>query len=384
MFSKITVGQGTIHLSRVVAIILAFMAFGMFMFFAVTFILLPLFGQINDLVAKLPDYTTKVESTNMDWLLKDPSQYPRLPYNFETLIDDAMTWVMGFMGGILRNLFKSTMDIIANLVGLIVVPFLAFYFLKDWRELRLMMINLFTYDTQPKVAHILDEIGRTLSAYIQGLGKLSLIAGACITVGVAILGIQFPLVFGFLAVMAETVPVVGPLMGAVPAVFIAYSQNTSSAFSVALFYLVFYQIDGNILMPRIMGSKIDLHPVVLILSLLIGAKLYGILGMLFAVPVAAVYRVLYKELWHSSDEPRPTVKTMMISDYRLEQNLPYDLTRPVAEMAAFFDILPQSDSTDVLKIVQEADGCVAILQTEDGTRRVSRPFTILQDVRKKK
>ena len=56
---------------------------------------------------------------------------------------------------------------------------------------------------------------------------------------------------------------------------------------------------------------------------------------------------------------------MMISDYRLEQNLPYDLTRPVAEMAAFFDILPQSDSTDVLKIVQEADGCVAILQTEE-------------------
>ena len=101
---KITVGQGTIHLSRVVAIILAFMAFGMFMFFAVTFILLPLFGQINDLVAKLPDYTTKVESTNMDWLLKDPSQYPRLPYNFETLIDDAMTWVMGFMGDILRTL----------------------------------------------------------------------------------------------------------------------------------------------------------------------------------------------------------------------------------------------------------------------------------------
>ena len=72
---------------------------------------------------------------------------------------------------------------------------------------------------------------------------------------------------------------------------------------------------------------------------------------------------------------------MIISDYRLEQNLPYDLSRPVAEMAAFFDILPQSDSADVLKIVQEADGCVAILQTEDGTRRVSRPFTILQDVR---
>lgn len=304
MFSKITLGKGTIHLSRVITIILAFFAFGLFLFLVVTFILLPLFGQINDLVTKLPDYTNKVESTNLEWLLKDPAEYPRLPYNFETLIDDAMTWIMGFMGSVIRNLFKSTMDIIANLVGLIVVPFLAFYFLKDWRELRLMIINLFTYDTQSKVAHILDEIGRTLSAYIQGLGKLSMIAGICITVGTAMLGVQFPLVFGFIAMLAETVPVVGPLMGAVPAIFIAYSQNPSSAFSVAFFYLVFYQIDGNIIMPRIMGRKIDLHPVILILSLLIGAKLYGILGMLFAVPVAAVYRVLYKELWHSGAESR--------------------------------------------------------------------------------
>ena len=87
-----------------------------------------------------------------------------------------------------------------------------------------------------------------------------------------------------------------------PAVFIAYSQSPQSAFYVALFYLVFYQFDANVLMPRIIGKKIDLHPVILILSLLIGAKLYGILGMLFAVPVAAVYRVLYKELWHSTDE----------------------------------------------------------------------------------
>lgn len=180
---------------------------------------------------------------------------------------------------------------------MIVVPFLAFYFLKDWRELRLMMINLFTYDTQPKVAHILDEIGRTLSAYIQGLGKLSLIAGACITVGVAILGIQFPLVFGFPGGHGRDCAggwsLDGCCAGGIYRVFAKYFFG----FSVALFYLVFYQIDGNILMPRIMGSKIDLHPVVLILSLLIGAKLYGILGMLFAVPVAAVYRVLYKELW---------------------------------------------------------------------------------------
>ena len=225
-----------------------------------------------------------------------------MPHNIESLFDYITSWLMGFVAAVLRNLLKSTLDIIANLVGLIVVPFLAFYFLKDWRDLRAMLINFFSYEAQPRVAHIIDEIGVTLSCYIQGLARLSLIAGFCIAVGTTILGIHYPLVFGLLAILAEMVPVVGPLIGAVPAVFIAYSQSPQSAFYVALFYLVFYQFDANVLMPRIIGKKIDLHPVILILSLLIGAKLYGILGMLFAVPVAAVYRVLYKELWHSTDE----------------------------------------------------------------------------------
>ena len=276
LFGKITLGRGTIHLSRVVTILMAFVAFGVIVFCAVTFIILPLFGQINALVGKIPDYTTKMDAATFDWLLEDPANYPRLPHNIESLFDYITSWLMGFVA--------------------------AFYFLKDWRDLRAMLINFFSYEAQPRVAHIIDEIGITLSCYIQGLARLSLIAGFCIAVGTTILGIHYPLVFGLLAILAEMVPVVGPLIGAVPAVFIAYSQSPQSAFYVALFYLVFYQFDANVLMPRIIGKKIDLHPVILILSLLIGAKLYGILGMLFAVPVAAVYRVLYKELWHSTDE----------------------------------------------------------------------------------
>lgn len=72
---------------------------------------------------------------------------------------------------------------------------------------------------------------------------------------------------------------------------------------------------------------------------------------------------------------------MMSSDYKLEQKLPYDLTRPVAEMAAFFDILPHSDSAALLTVAAEADSCVAVWQAANGTRTVSRPFTVLQDVR---
>lgn len=297
---KVKMGQGTIHLSRVVAIILAFFTLGFVIMIGIGFVLLPLFGEINALLVKMPD-VLQANKSGLEDIINDPSTFPVLPSSFGMLLDDIVNLTMGFVAGIGRNLLTSSMEIAKNLIGLAIVPFLAFYFVKDWRELRSMLISFFSFDVQPRAAHIIDEIGRTLSAYIQGLGKLSLIAGFCITIGTACLGLEYPYVLGFLALFAETIPMVGPIIGAVPAIFIAYGQSSTDAFHVALFYLVFYQIDANFIMPKVMGKQIDLHPVILIISLLIGAKMFGIVGMLFAVPVAAVYRVLYKELWHESE-----------------------------------------------------------------------------------
>lgn len=302
IITKIKVSRGTMHINRVVAIIFAIIGFCVFVGIAVGLILLPLFGQINDLMVRMPDLAVKVQSGSFEDMLGGRNGVsPRLPSDFGMLLDYAVNWAMAFVGGVLRHLLLSSIDIVRNLVGLIIVPFLTFYFLKDWRELRAMLINLFNYDSQAKAAHVVDEIGVTLSSYVNGLGKCALLSGFCITVGTLALGIDFPLVLGFWAILAETIPVVGPMMGAVPAVFIAYGQSSGAALDVALFYLIYYQLDANFIMPKIMGQKIDLHPVILILSLLIGAKLFGILGMVFAVPVAAVYRVLYKELWHAGE-----------------------------------------------------------------------------------
>lgn len=296
--SQIRMAHGMIKLSWAVAIVLALLAFCLFIVVTIGFIILPLFGQMNEFIQKLPAIATKSNIVAFETALDNPAALPVLPSNFNMLFEDLVNWAMGFVSALLSKLLKSSMEIFQNLIGMIIVPFLTFYFLKDWRDLRRMVINLFTHDVQPKAARILDEIGKTLSAYVRGLGKLSLISGFCIAVGTAIMGIELPLVLGFWAILAETVPVVGPLMGAVPAIFIAYEQSPESAFNVALFYIVYYQIDANILLPKVMGKNVDVHPVVLIISLLIGAKLFGILGMVFAVPVAAVYGVMYRELWH--------------------------------------------------------------------------------------
>jgi predicted PurR-regulated permease PerM len=296
--TKVTFGKTGMHPSRVMAIILAFLTFIIFVFVVVVFIILPLFAQMNDLFARLPEYTAQLQSDSLNLISKGQMTFPLLPSSISSLVNDTLNGIMTFISGMVKNLLASTLQIVANLFGLIVVPFLAFYFLKDWRELTAMVVNVFNEQSRPKAQQVLSHIGRAVSAYVSGLWKLSLLAGFCITIVLLIAGVKYPLVFGFLAMVAETIPVIGPLIAAVPAIFIAYSFSPQSAMWLTVFYLLYYTLDGQVFTPIIMGKQIDLHPVIIIVALLISAKLFGIIGMPFALPVAAVYRVLYKELWH--------------------------------------------------------------------------------------
>lgn len=300
--TSLRVGRGMFRVPWMCAIIIAIGAFCVFLVGVFSFLILPLFGQMNEFTQRLPELIKESKVSDLNGFLNDPSKLPLLPSNFDMLVEDIMQWTMGFSGNLLRNLLKSSMDMVSNLIGMVVVPFLTFYLLKDWREMRSWVINFFKYEDQEKASHVIDEIGITISAYVRGLGKLALLSGCVISIGTFILGLEYPLVLGFWAVLAETIPVVGPVLGAIPAVFLAYRIDAATAINVAIFYLVYYQLDANVIMPKIMGGKIDLHPFVIIASLIIGAKLFGILGMVFAVPIAAVYRVLYKELWHIGEK----------------------------------------------------------------------------------
>lgn len=298
--THLQLGKSGTHPSSLMAIVLAFLVFAAIAGVIVSYIVLPLFGQLNALIVRLPEYSTQVDGDSLFRLIKDPAANPgSLPSSIEGLLEDTLAWIMGFVSTMVRNLLHSTMEIMASLFGLIVVPFLAFYFLKDWKQLCDMIESMGDPSAKPKVHKVLVRIGSAISSYVSGLWKLSLLSGISVTVVLAVLGIPYPMVFGFIAMMAETIPILGPLVASVPAVFVAYtSVSPHVALMAVIFYACYYTLDGQVFVPVIMGRKINLHPVVIILALMIGGRLFGILGMLFAVPVAAVYRVLYDELWH--------------------------------------------------------------------------------------
>ena len=303
MITQVRVAHGMIKLSRAVAIVLALIGFILFIVIAVAFIVLPLFGQLNELLGKLPQLGVTSNSHDLEAMLQDPSKIPMLPSSFDMLTDGLIKWAMGFVASVLRNLLRSSLEIVSNLIGLIIVPFLAFYFLKDWRDLRSMAINLFNYDVQERAAKVIDDIGRTLSAYTRGLCKLSLISGFVITVGTFILGIQFPLVLGFWAILLRSgaLPVkvniietrtVGPSLG--------QDSKDKSVFAFAiglgaviLFMAGFYRLSGIIADISLMAYVILLLAILKLLDATL--TLPGVAGIILSIGMAVDANVLIFE-----------------------------------------------------------------------------------------
>lgn len=128
------------------------------------------------------------------------------------------------------------------------------------------------------------KVGR----WFQGQLLLALSVGLVVFVGLSIMNIKYALLLGIIAIIFEVVPMVGPVLSAIPALVLAFAQSTTLGIWVLIFYIVVQQLEGHVLAPVILGKTLGLNPVTVVIALLIGAKLAGILGVLMAVPVAVV------------------------------------------------------------------------------------------------
>ena len=144
---------------------------------------------------------------------------------------------------------------------------------------------------------LFKEIHFVLNAYIRGQLLLSTLMAVVVFIGMWTLNIPYPLVIGLLAGIVEMVPLIGPIIGAIPPVLLGLLQGTTVMLQVIFFYIIVQQVDGHFVMPKLMGSIINVHPVAIIAGVLIGGKIFGVLGMMIAVPLVAVLQILLKHMW---------------------------------------------------------------------------------------
>ena len=278
------------------AILLSFLFSAVFLTVLVAYIFMPFVGEFDQFIANLPKLIARVKQITLS--LGVTAQSVDLPENVRIMIDNGLSNAAAYSLDVARRLVNAILGFAGKVVELIVVPVLVFYFLKDGRGIRDDFIIAFPPAAREKARIIIDEIGVVISGYIRGQVLVSAAMGLFVFIGMFALGVEYPLVLGLVAALTEAIPVVGPIIGAVPALLLAYLTSSVLALKVLAFYIFIHQIENNLLVPSIMKHTLDLHPVVVIVSLLFGAHIAGVVGMLLAVPMAAILKVFYKYLWY--------------------------------------------------------------------------------------
>ena len=198
-------------------------------------------------------------------------------------------------GELLNTLLSSAAGIINIVMLFVIVPVVAVYLLLDWDRMVARIDDLLPRDHAPTIRKLAADIDATLASFIRGMGTVCIILGTYYAVALMVIGLQFGLVVGFVAGLVTFIPYLGALIGGALAIGLALFQFWGDWVSIGLVAGVFVLgqvIEGNVLTPKLVGSSVGLHPVWLILALSIFGTLFGFVGMLVAVPVAAAIGVV--------------------------------------------------------------------------------------------
>ena len=187
---------------------------------------------------------------------------------------------------------------IINLLGLLfITPVVTFYMLRDWEKVLAAIDGALPLDHADTIRKLAREIERRHRGYLRGQALVCLCLGSIYAIGLSLVGLQFGLVIGLIAGAISFIPFVGTFVGAVMAIGMALAQfppDWIGVVKVAAVFLFGQTMEGNVLSPKLVGDRVGLHPVWIMFALLAGGSLFGFVGILIAVPTAAVIGVIVR------------------------------------------------------------------------------------------
>ncbi len=261
----------------------------------VILLLVPLIvGQAARLLENLPDYLgfarTKVAMLlSMIEMRVDDEMLEKLRSAVLGSADDVISWLTKALVGVLSGGVA-----VVNLLSLLVItPVVTFYLLRDWDRIVERVDGWLPRDHAEQIRDLVKEVDTTLSGFLRGQGTVCLVLGVFYAIGLSIAGLDFGLIVGMTAGILSIVPYVGSIVGLALSVGLALGQfdSLTPVAAVAAIFFAGQILEGYVLTPNLVGDKVGLHPVWLIFGLLAGGTLFGFVGILLAVPVAAVIGV---------------------------------------------------------------------------------------------
>lgn len=190
------------------------------------------------------------------------------------------------------------------MVGVLIIPFWMFYVLKDKAKGMRLFYTLISPSLREDARKLILIVSEGLNNYIRGQLIVAGSVGVLVTIGLMIIGFQpnSAIFLGFLAGLFEVLPIVGPILGSIPSLLVAFFYNSQVAnldmvLKVAITFIIVQQIEGNLLVPKIAGDSTKLHPAIVMLVIIVGSEVAGLIGAIVSVPLTAVGRDVYVYLY---------------------------------------------------------------------------------------
>jgi len=269
---------------RLLAVLLIYLIVFGVVTVGVVFLFLPLTTQLTQLLQHLPSY-----------LQAKPGKQSQLAAFLRQRginLDSVRAQVTGYVSNAGTTVLGGTLQIVTGIVNtvtnILLILVIAFYFILDGRAMHNRAVRLLPAAYRDRWFFVEATLNKVLGGYLRGQLIVAATVGLAAGVGSQLLGVHYAIVIGLLAFLFELIPMIGPVLGAIPAVLISLFQAPSPVVWVIIYFIVLQQVESNLIVPRVSGHAVGLHPLAALLALLVGLELGGIGGALLAVPLAGV------------------------------------------------------------------------------------------------
>ncbi|QIO05444.1 chloramphenicol efflux transporter CxpE [Acinetobacter shaoyimingii] len=303
LFSPVVNKLHHIGLPRWLSIAIVFIGIGVLITLAMWYVVPLIWQQLMYAKSKIPENIVWINDTFLPWL---SSKFNLVPMELDT--DQISTAVMDYIHtnysmdsiqSVVLKVAQSGLNFIQVGGTIVLVPIIAFYFLLDWKRMLDSLRRLIPPKYEKTTLNIVGECHSVLGAFVKGQFLVMFLLGVVYAVGLQLIGLEVGLIIGMVAGLASIIPYLGFAVGIIAAVIASLFQFGFNWTQLLLVFVVFgvgQIIEGYVLQPFLLGDKIGLSPVAVVFAVLAGAQLAGFLGMLIALPVAAVIVVLLKHL----------------------------------------------------------------------------------------
>lgn len=276
---------------KVLAIIVVFGIIIALLILTIVFLIPSVISQLNILYKEIPNFIENYQNL----ILSIKPQLSKFidPDNVEILLKENLSELQKSILGFSQSIIIYLSNIVSSITfGIVIIPLILFYLMRDIVIFKENLYIFISRENKKEFKEALEEIDRIISGFIRGRIIVCFIVGTLIGIGLYFLNLKFALIIGIVSGVFNFVPYLGPIVGVILALIFALGNSWWTLLMILILFVLVNQLEAIYLNPNILGKGLGLHPLTVILSILICGQLLGILGVLVAVPLAAIFKVL--------------------------------------------------------------------------------------------